>query len=557
MVGSLAPMTNPFDDLPPVSQQPLATNVAPGANPFDDLPPISQQHAAAEAPKAPATAADRLQAAEAGMLKGEAYIAGAIPDAFANAKNLGVALYDAGRHYIGGADWADLPRPGELSPVGHAIANQLDKSPVTTTQLARPDDTASRYLSAAGSAGVGLAAGGQNLTSTVRSALVAAPAVAGGQALADSGHPTLATLAQTLYGVTTARSAGAPTAVGQKVKAAQDLDFEFPPATTNPGPLNRALETVAGKQNVQQHASLNNQGSSNALGRRVLGADPGKDPLTESDFATAKANAAPAYDALRTAGNIKTTPAFGAAIDKALKANQGASRLASSLGDSALTKTLGQLKKTTSFDASDGVDAISALRDQASSAFRAGNTNLGKAYKAAGKAVEDAMDTHLSAQGGASADLLTDYRAARQQFARIGTVEDAWNPTTGNLVAPKLAAARKSGDYMDGELRTLADAAGQAPLAFKEPTASAGAHHLGLWGSLAGAAGAHQFIPGHAGAATAVGLAALPVARYGARQAALGIDSRAVPTGKGPADLARALAAYTTANGRPSDPDNK
>jgi hypothetical protein len=559
-------MANAFDDIPDGTPAPLPTPTTKGANAFDDITPPAKLQIA----KAPATASDRLQAAEGGFLKGAAYLATLPADFVANVGSLGTSLYDIGAHYLGGKDWADLPRPWHPNAVGGALTNVMDKLPITTTQPTRPDDAASRYLSAGASVIPGTLAGGGSVPSILRSTAIAAPGAVAGQYVAENkpfgkneGLNNLASIAAQL--TTTAlmpRGRGEPIPENQPkndaVTAGQSAGYEFPPATTNPTPGNRILESIAGKAATQQHASLNNQAVTNELARTDMGLPAAKGPITEADIAQAKILAAPGYDAIRSAGQITAPPTFARDLDAALSRQAGASRLAASLRDSKLENIIGELKQNKTFDASDAIDTIAELRDKASEAYRAGNSGVGGTYRRASNVIENAIEHSLSSKQqsvagvplpGSGSQLLDGYRASRQTFAKIATVEDSRNPTTGNVVAPKLVAALKRGDYLSGGLKVAADAAGQAPRAFAEPTHSAGVNHLGMWGSIGAAAlAAHEYLPQHWGVAGAAGAAAIPTARYLARQLALGKlgQANALPRTSVPLSSGAALGAYTS-----------
>lgn len=563
---------NPFADLPPVSQQPMTAGPA-GANPFADLPPISQQGAqeASKTAKPAATGADRQQAAEAGILKGLAYTIGGIPDTISNAGSLGTALYDAARHYVGGTDWADLPRPHELSPVGGAITKLMDKSPITTTQIARPDDAASRYLAATGSVIPGVAAGSTNPVQAGKAFLAAAPGAAAAQGVMDvkpfkseQANANTALLAQVLAGAPTARAKGELTKRGEIVQRGQDLGLEFPAATVNPGGVNRTITTIAGKQNVQQHAQLANRDAQNRTARRIMGLDENTDPITPQDLAAAKAEAAKGRNALRGAGQINTPANFDATIDGLLGKNQGAARVVPGLKDTTLEGILSGMKGKKSFDAADGVDAISALRDKANTAYRAGDAGAGAAYKGAAKALEDAMEQHLAASKAPGAgDLLQGFRDSRTRFAQIGAIEDSLS-SAGNVQGNKLAKHDDRGAFT-GDLKTMADSAAQDPNAFKEPSQSPGSHHLSfiqnlVASALGGGAAVHGMHSGLTGttAAIAAGGAVIPAARWTARNAALGNygTSGLARERQRQLDLARVLGGYSARRTSPPDQTN-
>jgi len=588
----MATSPNPFDQF----NAPAVVTSQPGVtapNPFDQF----------DKPAQPVTAADRVQAGESGVLRGSAYLATSLPDAVANAVNLGRAAVGAG-YGLTHTDQTELPgkTPGGLyhfidpqgnetysknappagskpvtqthtnipsaldvnaqpSPVGGWLTSQMDRSPVTTTQLNRPDDPASRYISAGASVIPGVASGsGGSIPSLIRGTTQAAPGAVAGQYVADkrpfqsdAANNAASIGAQLLVTALMPRGRGAPLPENQikndAVTAGQQAGYEFPPATTNPSPGNRILETVAGKAATQQHASVNNQGVTNDLMREDVGLPKaGGGAITEAEIAQAKTQAAPGYNNIRNAGTITPPPSFTADLDSALSKNAGASRLSARLGDPQLENIVEDLKGAKSFDASDAIDAIGMLRDKASSAYRAGDSNVGAAYRGVSKVIEDAIDHSLTQQGGSAADMLGSYRASRQTFAKINTLEDARNSSTGNVVAGKLVAALNKDAPLTGNQRLVAQAAGQAPRAFAEPTNSAGVSHLGLWGSLGAAAlAAHEYLPEHWGVAGAAGAAAVPAARYLARSLALGRpgQSNALPRVSVPLSPGAVVGAYT------------
>lgn len=242
-------MSNVYDDLPGglIAAPPSAAIPPNTANAYDDITPPMQLQLA---PRAPPSAADRVQAAEGGFLKGAAYLAALPLDVPANAFELGNAALGTAYglthttesqaplrtpgglyHYIapnGSEVFSKNPPPAGAksvtyqhteipsafnssagpSPVGAWLTQQLDKSPITTTQPTRPDDAASRYLSAAGSVVPGaIAGGGGAVGSTTRAIAGALPSAAVGQTVAearpfqsDTANNTAAVLAQALTG---------------------------------------------------------------------------------------------------------------------------------------------------------------------------------------------------------------------------------------------------------------------------------------------------------------------------------------------------------------------
>jgi hypothetical protein len=537
-----------------------ATSSSSAPSLYADLAPPVPVPAKQSGP--PATAADRVQAAEGGIIKGAAYTAGLIPDTLLNLGSLGTAVSDAARHYIGGTDWADLPRPSNLSPVGHALTQLADKSPITTTQPVRPDDPASRYLNTGASVLPAIAAGGEaSVPNLVRSTATAVPPALAAQYVAeakpfksDAANNAATVLTQALGTAAMPRLPGAPlvSKTNQAVQAGQEAGYVFPPGTTNPTAGNRMLSGIAGKAAIDQHATVENQPVTNEQARAAMRIAPGDgSAVSDAEIAEAKANAAPGYDAMRGAGQITAPPNMAAQLAAALKQQSGAGRLAPSLRNTQLDNLTAEIGSNKTFDAGDAMDTIAELRDKSSQAYRQGDASAGRAYKGVSNVIENAIDQHLSANG--QPDTVQGFRDSRQTFAAINTVEAARNQTTGNVQAQKLAAALKGGDYIGPEgspLRIAGEAAGQAPKAFAEPTTTPGSSHLGFWGSVALAAGAGEHLPVEHGAALAAAPLVYQGGRYAARKYALGPgQGGAVQYGPGQVDPRVLAAALTSSPG--------
>lgn len=504
----------------------------------------------------PASAADRLQAAETGPLKAAAGILGSVPDVIPNLYGLGTSAYDAYQHYVGGKDWADLPRPTEPNPVTHAITNEMDKSPVTSTQLNRPDDTASRYLSTAAEAATG----------GVKAVL---PAVAGEAAYeskpfeGDWANQLLATGVQAATGH--AQPGGAKVnrpgyeVSNENVRKGQELGFKYPPATTNPTGGNKTLESTAGKTSVQQHAAIHNQPVADNVARQGLDL-PGDGPISKEDFATIRREENARYNAVRQAGAIQLdTPEFRTAAGAATQQFNGTAAVSPTLGGRNDVQAITQeILRQPVHDSGNLLDTIKSLRNEATKAYRAGDHSTGAAYSSLGGAIEDQMERSLAAPGSTTPpSVVQGFAQARQRLARAHTIEDHWDSTTGHVDAASLHLAKENGEYMDGPIADLADAAGPAQQAFKPVKSSPASNHLTMWSSLAAGGGelAGHLFGGH-GLEAAIGAAAIPAAyhgtRAGARSLALGPlgQRNAVALDPGPWDRTAILANLLTAQGR-------
>lgn len=550
-------MSNAFDDIQP---DPPPNYVAPKitANAFDDITPPPQKDQPA---KPPVTASDRVEAGEAGFLKGAAYLATSPADAVANLYNLGKAGVGYGYSKLTGNAPPKALEAGDASPVGGWLTRQMDKNPITSTQPNRPDDAASRYLSTAGSVIPGALTGGGGLLSSAKSAATAIPPALAGQAVSDA-HPFQSDWANNLasIGVQAAGMGMMPRGRGadvpgnevrnQTIRDAQGAGMVFPPATTNPSGPNRALENVAGKMQVQQHATLINRDAANAAARSDLGLG-GHGGISDAELSAVKSSARPAYAAVRNAGQIPTgaDPNFVQNVNGALAKFTGASNVLSDAGDSGLRRDITDILGKQSADAGHLVDTIGVLRDRSKTAFRQGDAGVGTAYRQ----VSDALENQIQGQLPAGSPVLQNYQAARKQLAVAHSVEDARNEGSGDINAQKLASQLNSGAPLSGNLLITAKAASVAPKAFAPVTDSKGVNHLGLWGGIAGAAvTAHEVAPGsHLGLAAPIAAGAWHGGRMGARMYALGPgQSNAIARQKAPLDKNALIGNYLATQGK-------
>jgi hypothetical protein len=555
--------SNPFDDLdqPPPPKVALglpARAVHAGPNPFDDLPATSAPQASLGLP--PVTAGDRVQAGEAGILKGAAYLGGMLPDAFANTYNLAKAGVGTAYEATTGKAPPHWLEAGDPNPVGKKISEWMDKSPITTTQIARPDDTASRYLATAGSVVPGVIAGGGGVGS-VASAIppaLAGQAVAEKKPFPEDWENNAAAIGTQLLGSAAMPRARGPDVPGnevrnQTVRDAQEAGMVFPPATTNPSTGNRVIENLGGKMQVQQHATLINRDAVNEGARADLGIG-GHGGISDAEIAQIRAEAAPHYQAVRQAGPIPTgaDPAFVQRVQGALDQFTGAGRVLTHSGSEALQRDVGDILSHQTSDSGDLLDTVGVLRDNAQTAFRAGNGGIGAAYRRVSDAIEDQIQNGLPPDS----PILQNYRDARRRLAITHSVEDARNEGSGDVNAQRLATMLHNDVPLQGNLLTAARAAAASRKAFAPVTDSRGVNHLGLLGTIAGGAAlGHEFLPSEWGLAPAAAMAGWHGARLGARAYALGPgQANAIATQRGPIDPSILIGNYLASQGRPKPP---
>lgn len=253
----------------------------------------------------------------------------------------------------------------------------------------------------------------------------------------------------------------------QAVQAARAAGYVVPPSQANASLKNRLLEGFAGKISTAQNASAANQSVTNRMAAQALGL-PNDVPITPASLKQVRDIAGQSYDAVAQTGTIKPTAAYESALKSIeapfMKAAQGFPNAKPSP-----VIDLVESLRSPSFDAASAVEKIKHLRSAADDAFRTGNTDVARASKAAAKALEDAVETHVAGLG--SPQLLNELREARQLIAKTYSVEKALNPATGTIDAKQLAAQLKRGKPLSGELKEVADFAGRFPKAAQTPEA--------------------------------------------------------------------------------------
>jgi len=252
----------------------------------------------------------------------------------------------------------------------------------------------------------------------------------------------------------------------QTLAMAQREGYVVPPTTANPTALNKTLEGVAGKLTTAQAASAKNQGVTNRLAARAIGL-PEDQPITLEAIDGVRRTAGKAYESVRAAGRITTDNKYNVALANITKQYRGAAKDFPELAKSDVDDIVAGLSKK-DFDADSAVDLIAILRDKADVAFRAGDKQLGKAYRDGSKALEGVIERNLTAQGEPAAKVLADFRQARQLIAKTYSVENAFNQATGAVSATKLGQQLTKGKPLSGDLANAARFSQAFPKAARE-----------------------------------------------------------------------------------------
>lgn len=236
--------------------------------------------------------------------------------------------------------------------------------------------------------------------------------------------------------------------------SAQGAGYVLPPTEINPSLLNSALEGLSGKVKTSQSASTTNQAVTNSLAQRELGLSNA--PITVDALKAIRQQAGQAYDAVANSGTITPSKTYSDALDTITAPYLAAAKAFPNSKPNPIVSEIDALRSP-SFDAASAVAKIKTLRADADAAYGAGNKDLGASLKKGAAALEDAIDDHLTASG-APADVLSNFRNARQTIAKTYSVEKALNPVTGDVSAPALGAQLKRGRPLSGDLLTVAQA---------------------------------------------------------------------------------------------------
>jgi hypothetical protein len=236
------------------------------------------------------------------------------------------------------------------------------------------------------------------------------------------------------------------------IKSAREAGYVIPPSQARDSGINKALEGIAGKTSVSQAASSKNQAVTNRLANETIGLAPDVQ-LKPEVLDAVRAEAGKAYQAVSGLGDFPVT---------------GGAKLPAEVN---VKRVLDPYTMTTSnkVDSGELVRAWKQANADATAYYRAYGRDanpetLAKAKSAAdtAKKVDQFLNDQLQKSG--LDDMLAELKAARVQIAKTYSIENAFNPVTGNVDARKLAAQLQKGKPLSEGLET----AGQFASQFKQ-----------------------------------------------------------------------------------------
>lgn len=248
------------------------------------------------------------------------------------------------------------------------------------------------------------------------------------------------------------------------LERAQSEGYVVPTSSANPQSIALgAAEGMAGKPRMQQVSSYRNQAVTNEIAARELGLPEGT-VITRETLAGVRNKAGQAYQVLDNSGTVVTNVVFRRDLAKAVQDLKQASKDFPALAkkDSPVQNAvdLAQGLNKPTFRASSVAPVTRILRNEASAAYKAGQAEVGNAYRSMAKAIEDAAEAHLTQVGDPVA--IQAFRDARQMIAKTYSVERAL-AADGIVSAPRLAGQLKKGEPLSGGLRNIAEFSEQFP----------------------------------------------------------------------------------------------
>jgi hypothetical protein len=254
------------------------------------------------------------------------------------------------------------------------------------------------------------------------------------------------------------------------IASAQAAGYTLTPGSVSPTGKNILAERVAGKTSLEQLSSVKNQTVTDELARKAVGL-PENAPLTSGAMKDIRTTEyAKGYEPVKQIGQLPTDARFVNDLIDIESKYVGAN----SSFPGAVPPEVEKLIKTYTvgkFDSKDAVEISRNLREDATANFIAGNNSVAKAQLDIVNALENQIERHLVNIGRPDAHtLLEQFKLSRQRMAVSHTVETAIREGSGSVDAKKLASMLQRGDYMTGELKTIAEFANIAPRVTNMPS---------------------------------------------------------------------------------------
>lgn len=270
------------------------------------------------------------------------------------------------------------------------------------------------------------------------------------------------------------------------VKKAQDLGLKLLPSQQGRA-AGTLAEGLSGQAKLERVLSKQNAAKVDAAAAAEIGLPEGVRP-TRDVLAQKSKEASGVYKEVAALGKVQTDPQYAEAIAN-IADRSGAGSFAEDT-PAAVTRLKEIYGSKSEFDAQDAVSKVRQLRADASKNIKAPNAPeqnaIGHAQRQLATALDEQMERAAQARG--QTDLVQRYRAARQQLAKIHSVDDAIRGS--NISAKALAQQQKRGVPLSGKLKDIADSYGSFDRVLQEPGKIRDSGPLGVVDYMVGAGAA-------------------------------------------------------------------
>ena len=247
-----------------------------------------------------------------------------------------------------------------------------------------------------------------------------------------------------------------------RIAEAREAGLSLTPSEAGAGPVARTAEGLSGEPKLAKLASKKSAGSINEMIRRDIGL-PDDVPGSRAAHAAIRAEEGAKYEAVKNTGRFDTDARYQADLHAITKGYDTAAKDFAHRTKNPVKETIDGLN-VKNMDAASAVEEVKNLRTDADKAYRAGDKQLGAAYKEAAQALDNMLDRHLkSLNDPALADAVAQYQAARVRIAKTYLADKAVNDATGNYNAAVYGKALKDGKKLDGDARKVGEFSQQFP----------------------------------------------------------------------------------------------
>jgi len=298
------------------------------------------------------------------------------------------------------------------------------------------------------------------------------------------------------------------------LRAAQEQGYLVTPGSVSPTGANILAERIAGKTHLEQLASVKNQAVTDKLARRAVGIDETA-PLTSDAMKAIRAEEyVKGYEPIKNIGTVYADSSYIDDLANVKNKYIGANRSFEGAVPPEVEKLI-KVYDVPYFNSADAISAAKLLKEEATAAFKSGDTAIANAKLDVVKALENQIGRTLENMATPeAATMLDQFKASRQRMAISHTIEDAIREGGGSVDAKKLAADIQKGKYMTGELKTAAEFANTFPRVSQSPSAigtpGAGTMLQNSLSNMLASAGGAAFGSQYGGTAAAAG-ALLPM----------------------------------------------